>query len=993
MKRWIIIMISIIITAVAELGANLVDNPGFENGTSTNSADNWTFESNSVTINRVVCGAKEGSYALRIRGGGNGTWGNAHQDISVKANKNEYYYLHGWIYRGGGLNSGNAYFDFVCVGLGDIYPDSEKATPSDPQDKWLHVDLLVYITNTNNLLVRCVLDNNPTSGADAYFDAIEVYKPTNIINGSFEDYPKELTNRALAWKKDEPSGQQSYDYTPYFKRTNDASAPDGSHVLYQNWDGTVDNGNIWTYITGFDVGVVYRLSFYAHKNYSAGNSYIDMNDIPGEAQIFINNHSSYEYYSSLWKASQKGVKLRIVSDGTPNGECWIDKVSIQTYHVSLPLFDFFDSFDYTNKWVPNSTYFWKLSSGVLSQNVGSGDNTCFFGNMDSFSNYAVRLKIKTDTSGPNNWNVARVRFYKKDENNYYSTFLMEDKTFTIGAKTNGTWTGDITSASTSYSPDEWNDLIIYVYNTSSGNVRIVEYLNDELLIDYEDTTYKLKHGGIELVTEGSSTGSFDDVEIWKISTNISIPQTVDLNNSFNTNYWNRVGDGVWSISGNKLQQTSGSCDSILFYGGDHWKDYVLSAYMKRTSGTDYPEMIFRFDDPYNYYFVKNNGSTLQIGAVKNNVSHVITNLSITESADNFNEYKIKVMGINPVEIEVYVNNSLKAVLSENQYNIGNGRIGFRTVNCSAEFSNIRLISVPPRVNLVEPSDGASFSMDTTNVVLKWSSISNGTRYWLQVSDNSGFSDLIFEATNLTTTSYTLAVESGKTYYWHVKGYTTAGMWGGWSETRSFSIGAAVLAPEPISPPDNAILTNISSVTFEWSKPLNAVLYHLQLSTDSNFNNIIWEKNNITSNSVEVALTEGKYYWRVKAANSSLEWSSWSKISGFSIVSIQENVNNLPVNEISVNPMIVSDGTPYLNVFLGVDKSKEIEKVIFYVYDLRGDLVYKREINKLEDNFTFRWDLKNLGGRKLSPGVYVFYAEINYKDGSTQITSYRKFIKK
>ena len=717
-----------------------------------------------------------------------------------------------------------------------------------------------------------------------------------------------------------------------------------------------------------------------------------MNDISGEPQIYINNHSSYEYYSSLWLASQKGIKLRIVSDGTPNGECWMDKISIQKYQVDLPLFDSFDLFDYTNKWVPNSTYYWKLSSGVLSQNVGSGDNTCFFGNMDSFSNYAIRLKIKTDTAGPNNWNVARVRFCKKNANNYYSTFLMKDKTFTVGAKTNGTWTGDITTVSTSYSPDEWNDLIIYVYNTSSGKVRIVEYLNNELLIDYEDTTYKLRHGGIELVTEGDSIGSFDDIEIWKISTNIGIPQTIDLNNSFNTNYWNKIGNGIWSISGNKLQQTSGSCDSILFYGGDHWKDYVLSSYMKRISGT-YPEMIFRFDDPYNYYFVKNNNSTLQIGAVKNNVSHIITNLSITESADSFNEYKIKVMGINPVEIEVYVNNSLKAALSENQYNITNGRIGFKTVNCSAEFSNIKLTSVPPRVSLVEPSDGANFTMNTTNVVLKWSSISNGTRYWVQVSENSEFSDLIFEATNLTTTSYTLAVESGKIYYWHVKVYTTSGMWGGWSETRSFSIGAAVLAPELVSPPNNFILTNISSVTFEWNKPLNAVLYHLQISTDANFNNIIWEKNNITSNSREVALTEGKYYWRVKAANSSLEWSSWSQIFTFHIVSIQENVNNLPLNEISVKPMIVSEETSYLNVFFGVNKNKRIEKIIFYVYDIRGNLIYKSEINELEDNFTFKWNLKNLGGKKLSPGVYVFYAEIDYKDGSTQITSYRKFIKK
>jgi hypothetical protein len=53
-----------------------------------------------------------------------------------------------------------------------------------------------------------------------------------------------------------------------------------------------------------------------------------------------------------------------------------------------------------------------------------------------------------------------------------------------------------------------------------------------------------------------------------------------------------------------------------------------------------------------------------------------------------------------------------------------------------------------------------------------------------------------------------------------------------------------------------------SVTFNWSEPVGAKVYHLQVALDINFKQIQLDQNNITNTELNVPLALGNYFWRV-----------------------------------------------------------------------------------------------------------------------------------
>jgi len=97
-----------------------------------------------------------------------------------------------------------------------------------------------------------------------------------------------------------------------------------------------------------------------------------------------------------------------------------------------------------------------------------------------------------------------------------------------------------------------------------------------------------------------------------------------------------------------------------------------------------------------------------------------------------------------------------------------------------------------------------------------------------------------------------------------------------------SIAPSLQAPTLISPPNGA--TNVSvTPTFEWSPVSDALSYWLQLSTSPDFSSpllfevagppytLSWEQS-LSRNTT--------YYWRVRAAKGSVEFSSWSSVWSF-----------------------------------------------------------------------------------------------------------------
>ena len=181
--------------------------------------------------------------------------------------------------------------------------------------------------------------------------------------------------------------------------------------------------------------------------------------------------------------------------------------------------------------------------------------------------------------------------------------------------------------------------------------------------------------------------------------------------------------------------------------------------------------------------------------------------------------------------------------------------------------------VTDEMTLITPEDGAD--KVSTDLEFKWNKLQNTTEYTYQLSDNSTFNSLIHEE-NVEGTSYKpdMLVHQ-KRYFWRVKG---AGESDEWSEVRVFTTGSVDDMEDPnapvtlLTPEDKAdkVSTNLE---FTWEEVSGVNEYEYQLSDNSTFNSLIHEAN-IEGTSYEPGMLvhQKKYYWRVKVAGESDEWS-------------------------------------------------------------------------------------------------------------------------
>jgi hypothetical protein len=207
--------------------------------------------------------------------------------------------------------------------------------------------------------------------------------------------------------------------------------------------------------------------------------------------------------------------------------------------------------------------------------------------------------------------------------------------------------------------------------------------------------------------------------------------------------------------------------------------------------------------------------------------------------------------------------------------------------------------------------GANAVVSTGRIELQWSSVSGATSYDVQVSDNQDFSTIVYNGLGQTASSWSIdVVESSRTLYWRVRSVNSAGI-GSWSMWRRFSTSAtALLAPELLSPPRNAVRVE-PTVIFVWNEASNAVSYHVQVSTESNFGTIVYEKDKLIGQStLPLSLAPSTtYYWRVLSENEQGE-SSWSPVWSFTTssgtTSVSEEISDNTIR-VSPHPVVGSIG--------------------------------------------------------------------------------------
>lgn len=223
----------------------------------------------------------------------------------------------------------------------------------------------------------------------------------------------------------------------------------------------------------------------------------------------------------------------------------------------------------------------------------------------------------------------------------------------------------------------------------------------------------------------------------------------------------------------------------------------------------------------------------------------------------------------------------------------------------------KLFSQIPAPNLIDPQNNA------VGVSLlpyfDWTDVENATSYSLQLSTSADFEFLIINETGLTVSNYqtpqNIGLDEFVQYFWRASA-SIGEQISQWSEVWSFSTEYVPVIPVLLQPENGE--TNVPfSPEFVWQPFLNATGYHLQVSTDEEFSNIIIDEPNLTEASfLSSGLNfETQYWWRVLAFNPliSTPWSEvWTFTTGNSIIV----GNGTSFNSTNTYP------APYGNAFSG-----------------------------------------------------------------------------
>lgn len=199
---------------------------------------------------------------------------------------------------------------------------------------------------------------------------------------------------------------------------------------------------------------------------------------------------------------------------------------------------------------------------------------------------------------------------------------------------------------------------------------------------------------------------------------------------------------------------------------------------------------------------------------------------------------------------------------------------------------IQTIAIAPpssAPDLVSPSLNEAVKINTPT--FQWSAIGSLTiypGYRIQIDNNATFASPERDET-VGSVLYTPTALSGGTYYWRVQALNRAQDAGPWSGPRTFIIdvqppGLATL----VAPAQGATLKS-ARPTFSWSLVGGAKQYRLQVSTTSNFSNIVI--NNVgaaVSYLPTTSLQPGEYYWRVQAYDAANNEGAFTEPRMFSL---------------------------------------------------------------------------------------------------------------
>ena len=203
-----------------------------------------------------------------------------------------------------------------------------------------------------------------------------------------------------------------------------------------------------------------------------------------------------------------------------------------------------------------------------------------------------------------------------------------------------------------------------------------------------------------------------------------------------------------------------------------------------------------------------------------------------------------------------------------------------------------------------PVDHAN-TTDTTPT-FKWSSITGGQMYHLQVDTDPEFNSnpLVLDIARSPSTYYTPTTPfaAGK-YYWRMR-VMISGTYGDWMPVQTFTISPIPAAPR-LTAPGSGTLTKDKTPLLSWDAVVDPAIigYQVQSSRSSLFTNSTLEQVTGVTTYESTAITDdGRYYWRVRAVNDLGVAGTWSSTRSIVIDTTPPNTPSLviPLDGATVN---------------------------------------------------------------------------------------------
>jgi hypothetical protein len=149
--------------------------------------------------------------------------------------------------------------------------------------------------------------------------------------------------------------------------------------------------------------------------------------------------------------------------------------------------------------------------------------------------------------------------------------------------------------------------------------------------------------------------------------------------------------------------------------------------------------------------------------------------------------------------------------------------------------------------------------------LTWSPVTGATNYDVRLATDAGFNNIVSFQNDLAATSFSYAgLNPNQKYYWQVRAKNNEGST---VFSSAFAFTTELAKVTLLLPANNQTQVTLNPV-LSWNALAGATFYHVQVATNSNFTNIIYENETVVGLSVILNPLNGKtnYYFRVHGYN-------------------------------------------------------------------------------------------------------------------------------